>query len=121
MAINLHILWDWKHKLLKIVHIFEYGTVIVSVLTTKTWICEHGEDLHIPIMCSVYRHIVFLQSDIAHYWPGMNNAAVSVIVWRILVKGERFDNIVIYMQNFSEMQKKNISIFSTPLLCQRTF
>lgn len=86
------------------------------------WMCKNGDVVHMHITCSVNRNayvhrcVLFLQSDVATYWPGMHNAALLVVFADLFEQGSFWQRCRLYAKLF-KMQRKN-TIFSISLLCK---
>lgn len=105
LAIYLHCNWHFGGTKMQNFkngfQVYENDTVIISMKTVKTQIWENVNAMHMRIMCShVYRYVqISLLSNmvILHF----------LIALQIQKNGVRFNNIVVRVQDFSKMQRKN--------------
>ncbi len=107
-TVKIEAVFTQHHFQLKMIHFMHlccFGTFKVQV-----FYCRIRVNLYIYIYIYVYMYV----------YVYMHNTAFLVFFPRIRVNGV-FDNVVFCMQNTSKAQRKNFSVFTTLLLCKRTW
>ncbi len=111
-TVKIEVVFTRHHFNIKWIHLMYFccfGTFKVQVF----FIVAYVFNIYMCIMCEQH----FLKSDIAINWSSLHNTAFFFFLW---IRGV-FDYIVFCMQNTSKTQRKNVSVFSTLLLCKRTW
>lgn len=106
LAINLHAfsvpenIWKWVSKCMFI----KNNIVIISVYTTKTWMCKTVTSCACVLRFPVYRRVVFLlQSDVTNYCPEMNYTTFLVVFADPRERGSFWHHCCMYVKNAKEL------------------